>query len=128
MNAEGSAYPPQDPLATGLKGRCPRCGGGQLFSGFLTLAKRCEACGLDFSFADSADGPAFFIMTAVGFVVAAAAVVMELAYMPPVWVHVVLWGPLILLLSLLLLRPLKGVMVAQQFARQAREGSIRHDD
>lgn len=122
-----TSHPLQDPVTTGLKGRCPRCGEGALFSGFLTLAPRCEACGLDFGFADSADGPAFFIMTAVGFVVAAAAVIVELAYTPPVWVHVVLWGPLILVLSLLLLRPLKGLLVAQQYLRQAREGRIHRD-
>src|SRR3712207_9462881 len=53
------------PYATGLAGCCPRCGKGKLFRGFLALAPRCEVCGLDFGFADSADGPAFFIMSIV---------------------------------------------------------------
>ena len=70
MTKDSALYQPQQPIPTGLRGRCPRCGEGRLFAGFLRLAPRCEACGLDYSFADSADGPAFFVMTAVGFVVA----------------------------------------------------------
>ena len=58
------------PVMRGLAGRCPRCGKGKLFDGFLTLRPRCEACGLDYSFADSADGPAFFVMFFAGFIVA----------------------------------------------------------
>jgi len=49
-------------LKYGLKCRCPECGQGRLFNGFLTLAPRCEVCDLDYSFADPADGPAFFVM------------------------------------------------------------------
>ena len=55
-------YPPLPPMQTGIRGRCPRCGQGHLFKGFLTLAPQCEACGLDYSFADPADGPAFFVI------------------------------------------------------------------
>ena len=123
--AEDSAhFAPQEPVATGLKGRCPRCGQGRLFSGYLTLAPSCSACGLEFSFADSADGPAFFIMTAVGFIVAGAALVVEIAHSPPIWVHVVLWGPLVLILCLGLLRPLKGMLVALQYSNRAGQGRI----
>ena len=117
-------HPPQEPVSTGLKGRCPRCGQGRLFAGFLTLAPSCAACGLDFSFADAADGPAFFIMTAVGFIVAGAALLVEIAYSPPIWVHAVLWGPLVLVLCLALLRPLKGVLVGLQYANRAEQGRI----
>ena len=92
----------------GLWGRCPRCGKGKLFAGFLALAPRCEHCGLDFSFADSADGPAFFVMFISGFIVAGSALAVEITYAPPYWVHAVLWGPLILLVTLLPLRALKG--------------------
>ena len=116
-----------NPFATGLKGRCPRCGEGKLFSGFLTLAPRCPSCGLDYGFADSADGPAFFIMTAVGFIVAGAALLVEIAYSPPIWVHVVLWGPLALILCLGLLRPLKGVLVALQYANRAEPGRLHRE-
>ncbi len=124
MTDDQALYPPQEPFATGLRARCPRCGEGRLFDGFLKLAPECKACGLDFSFADSADGPAFFIVTAVGFIVAGAALLVEISYSPPIWVHVVLWGPLVLVLCLGLLRPLKGVMVALQYANRAEQGRI----
>src|SRR5687768_4268371 len=106
-------------IAAGLKGCCPRCGHGRLFSGFLTLQPRCAACGLDFGFADSADGPAVFVILIVGFVVAGAALLVEIAWAPPIWVHAVLWGPLVLILCLGLLRPFKGVLVALQFSHRA---------
>ena len=61
------AYPPISPLKTGIRCRCPRCGEGALFDGFLKLKPRCNACGLDYKFADSADGPAVFIMLIAGF-------------------------------------------------------------
>ena len=124
MIVDGAQHAPQQPVPTGLKGRCPRCGQGRLFSGFLTLAPSCSACGLDYGFADSADGPALFIMTAVGFIVAGAALIVEIAHSPPIWVHVVLWGPLVLILCLGLLRPLKGMLVALQFANRAEQGRI----
>ena len=95
-----------------------------MFDGFLRLAPACRACGLDFGFADSADGPAFFVVTAVGFIVAGAALLVEVAYSPPVWVHVVLWGPLVVVLCLALLRPLKGLLVALQYAHRAEQGRI----
>ena len=124
MTDDQAHHAPQPAIATGLKGRCPRCGEGRLFSGFLTLAPHCEACGLDYGFADSADGPAVFVILIVGFLIAGAALVVELAYAPQIWVHVVLWGPLVLVLSLGLLRPLKGLAVALQYANQARQGEI----
>jgi uncharacterized protein (DUF983 family) len=61
------------PIMRGLRCRCPRCGKGKLFDGFLTMAPRCEHCGLDYSFVDTADGPAFFVMFISGFVVVFAA-------------------------------------------------------
>jgi uncharacterized protein (DUF983 family) len=66
----------------GLFGRCPRCGKGALFAGFLNVAPRCDSCGQDFTFADSADGPAFFVMSFAGFVVVLAALVVEVVYQP----------------------------------------------
>lgn len=117
-------HPPQPPFATGLKGRCPRCGEGPLFDGFLKTVPRCAVCGLDLGFADSADGPAFFIMSFVGLVVVVAAFIVEFTIQPPYWVHAVLWIPSILVLSLLFLRPAKGVMIALQYRHDAREGRL----
>jgi len=117
-------YPPMSPLSTGLAGRCPRCGQGQLFNGFLTTAPSCRACGLDFDFADAGDGPAVFIMMFVGFLVVGAALVVELKFEPPIWVHMVLWLPLVLVLALGILRPLKGFMIALQYQTRSREGRL----
>ena len=87
-------------ILKGLRCRCPRCGKGKLFQGFLTLAPRCEACGLDYAFIDTADGPAFFVMFIAGFIVAGSALAVEMAVPPPYWVHAVLWIPLILLTTI----------------------------
>jgi uncharacterized protein (DUF983 family) len=127
MTDNQALYPPQPPIATGLRARCPRCGEGRLFDGFLTLAPSCRACGLDFSFADAADGPAVFVILIVGFIIAGAALLVEVAWSPPIWVHVVLWGPLVLILCLGMLRPLKGVLVALQYAHRAEQGRLDSD-
>ena len=68
------------PLLTGIRGRCPRCGEGKLFRGFLKLASRCDVCGLNYGFADPADGPAFFAMTAMSFPVVGLALWFDAAY------------------------------------------------
>jgi uncharacterized protein (DUF983 family) len=128
MSEDKALYAPQNPFAVGMLGRCPRCGEGRLFAGFLTLQPRCANCGLDFGFADAGDGPAQFVILIVGFIVAGAALVTEVAYSPPLWVHFVLWGPLVLILCLGMLRPLKGVLVALQFKHRAEEGRIHHGD
>jgi len=113
---------PPPPISTGLRGRCPRCGRGRLFEGFLSLKPRCEVCGLEYAFADSGDGPAFFVMSIVGLVVVALAMWVEFAYEPPMWVHMALWLPLTVALSLALVRPLKGAMIALQYRHKAEEG------
>ena len=113
------------PVSTGLRGLCPRCGRGRLFAGFLALKPRCEVCGLDFAFADSGDGPAFFVMSIVGFVVVALAMYVEFAYEPPLWVHAALWLPLVLALSLALVRPAKGLLIALQYRHKAEEGRLK---
>jgi uncharacterized protein (DUF983 family) len=115
-------------VVSGLLGRCPRCGRGRLFQGFLALRPRCERCGLDYSFADSADGPAFFVMFLSGFIVAGSALAVEILYSPPYWVHAVLWGPLILVTTLLPLRPMKGLLIALQYHHQAAEGRFTGGD
>jgi len=112
------------PFVAGLTCRCPRCGKGKLFQGFLSLRPRCEACGLDYNFADAGDGPAVFIILLAGFIVVGCALVVEFKYAPPLWVHAMLWGPLILATTLLPLRPMKGLMIALQFHHKAAEGRL----
>ena len=116
---------PLSPVSTGLRGRCPRCGRGHLFQGYLTLRPACESCGLDFGFADSGDGPAFFVMSLVGIVVVFCAMLVEFNYEPPLWVHVALWLPLTLGLSLALVRPAKGLLIALQYTNRAAEGRLK---
>jgi uncharacterized protein (DUF983 family) len=116
------------PIVAGLSACCPRCGKGKLFKGFLALRPRCEHCGLDFSFADSADGPAFFVMFVSGFIVAGSALAVEIAYAPPYWVHALLWAPLILLTTLVPLRPVKGLLIALQYHHKAAEGRFSAGD
>jgi uncharacterized protein (DUF983 family) len=111
-------------MVAGVSCRCPRCGRGKLFNGFLTLAPRCEVCGLDYSFADSGDGPAVFIILLAGIVVVGAALVTEALYHPPYWVHAALWLPLILIVTLGPLRPAKGLMIALQYFHKAQEGQL----
>jgi uncharacterized protein (DUF983 family) len=115
---------PHNPILSGLLGRCPRCGQGKLFRGFLTVRPRCEACGLDYGFIDSGDGPAFFVISFAGVVVVAAALIVEVMYQPPFWLHAALWGPLILVTTLAPLRPLKGLLIALQYRHQAAEGRL----
>ena len=108
-------------IVAGLSCRCPHCGQGKLFSGFVTLRPGCEACGLDYSFADAGDGPAVFIMFLAGFIVVGAALVTEIEYRPPYWVHAALWLPLILIVTLGPLRSMKGLMIALQYHHKAEE-------
>ena len=117
-------YPPVSPFSAGMRGRCPRCGTGKLFDGYLTPAKKCNACDLDFSFGDAGDGPAVFIILIVGFIVVGLALWVEISFQPDYWIHAVLWLPLGIILPLALLRPAKGLLLCQQYAKDAQEGRL----
>jgi uncharacterized protein (DUF983 family) len=108
----------------GLACKCPRCGEGKLYSGFLTLAPRCEVCDLDYAFIDAGDGPAVFIIMIAGFIVVGAALVVEMKYQPPFWVHAALWGPLIMATTLLPLRSMKALLIDLQYHHKAAEGQL----
>jgi uncharacterized protein (DUF983 family) len=124
MNDDKAIWPPVEPIAAGIKGRCPRCGEGRLFSGFLTVAPRCGNCGLDYSFADAGDGPAVFVILIIGFIVVGSALWMEVTLNPPLWLHVLLWIPLTIVLSLAGLRIAKGVLITLQYRNKAAEGRL----
>ena len=121
MADANQTYDPPLPIISGLTCRCPRCGKGKLFSGFLQMAPSCEACGLDFSFADPADGPAFFVMTAIGMIVIAVFTWVEVVYHPPIWFHIVTVLPALIIGCLGTLRPVKAWLVASQFFHKAEE-------
>jgi uncharacterized protein (DUF983 family) len=124
MSPDGQNYPPISAISAGLSGRCPRCGDGRLFSGFISVAPRCEVCGLDYSFADAGDGPAVFVALFGGFIVLGAALWTEIVYQPPIWVHMAVFLPLTLVVCLGLLRPLKGVLIALQYRNKAELGRL----
>jgi uncharacterized protein (DUF983 family) len=124
---DGAFYRPVDPVKTGLRGCCPRCGHGKLFKGFLTLKPKCSACGLDYAFADAGEGPAVFVMLIVGFFIIGMALWFDARFAPPVWLHALIWIPLAIILSLVLLRKMKGVMIALQYRHNASEGRIDRD-
>lgn len=119
-----SSYPPLAPLETGLWGRCPRCGKGHLFRGFLTLADRCEVCDLDYDFADPADGPAFFVMCFACIPAVLLALWIDAEFAAPWWAHLFTSLPFLLLTCILPLRPLKGWLVASQYFYKAGEGRL----
>ncbi len=112
------------PFTSGLKCRCPRCGEGALYSGFLTTRPHCQSCGLDYNFADAGDGPAVFVILFIGFLIVGLALYVEFTFEPPYWVHALLWLPLTLITALTLLRPLKATLIALQYTNNAREGEI----
>jgi uncharacterized protein (DUF983 family) len=109
------------PFIAGALGRCPNCGDGPLFSGFLRVAPRCAKCGFDLTRADSGDGPAVFVIFIAGFIAAFGVLFTEIAYRPPLWVEAAVWLPVAVAICLALLRPLKGLMIAAQFANRASQ-------
>lgn len=118
-----TGFPPASPMAA-LRGRCPRCGEGRLFDGFVSIRPRCGACGLDFAFADAGDGPAVFVSLIGGFVVLGLALIVEFRFEPPFWVHLAIFLPLTLVVCVGMLRPLKGLLIGLQYRNAAGEGRL----
>jgi len=114
-------FPPISPLWTGLSCRCPRCGRGKLFDGLLTVTSKCAACDLDFAPHDSGDGPAFFVIVLLSALVIPPVFVLENMVRPPMWVHALIWPPLIVVLALILLRPMKAILVALHYRNLKHE-------
>lgn len=109
-------------VEVGLKGLCPRCGASTLFAGFIRFADRCRACGLQFSAFNVGDGPAAFLTLIVGTIVCIGAITLELTVHPPFWVHVVLWVPLTLAMTMGMLRIAKAMLIASEYRNRAGEG------
>ena len=120
-----SSVLPVDPLAPrktseailrGARLRCPSCGEGPLYSRYLKVADACSSCGEELHHHRADDAPAYFTITIVGHIVIAGVLILERLYSPETWVHMVLWLPLTLLLSLALLPVIKGALVGLQWA------------
>lgn len=112
---EGPSPSVPSPFRSGLLCRCPRCGEGRLYSGLLTVADHCASCGFDLRAHDSGDGPTVFVILILGAVVVALALLTESAFAPPLWLHAVLWPPLILGGAFAMLRIFKALLIALQY-------------
>jgi uncharacterized protein (DUF983 family) len=123
MSGADPTYPPLSPLATALQCRCPRCGKGKLYGGLLSVAPVCAQCGLDLKAQDAGDGPAVFVVLILGALVVALALLVEVMFAPPMWVHIVLWTPTIFGGAILMLRPLKAWLIAMQYRHHLLGGA-----
>ncbi len=126
INSTGEEWPKLPPARTGILGRCPRCGVGHLFGGFLKLRASCEHCGLSYGFADPADGPAFFVICFGCIPSVIFTLWLQVHFDPPYWVHLVTSLPFVLLTCIVPLRPLKGWLVCSQFFYKAEEGRLAY--
>jgi uncharacterized protein (DUF983 family) len=117
-----SDWPPLSSLSTGLAVRCPRCGRGRLFDGLLKIHPACGECGLDLRGHDAGDGPAVSVILGLGAVMMGLVLWVEFRFGPPVWVHLALWTPVVIALTILPLRLIKGVLVAQQYRHRSTAG------
>jgi uncharacterized protein (DUF983 family) len=115
---------PQGAIRAVFHGCCPRCGRGSLFRGYLNIAPCCAACGLDYSTFDPGDGPAVFVILIVGFLVAGGALIVEVAFRPPYWVHAAIWLPAIFILAFGFLRLVKSILVVLQYKHRAGEARL----
>ncbi|MGK2910088.1 MAG: DUF983 domain-containing protein [Sphingobium sp.] len=106
------------------KGLCPQCGARTLFAAPIRFAPRCSACGLDFDQFNVGDGPAAFLTMIVGAIVVILALVLEFKVHPPLWVHMILWTPLIVAAVMGALRVVKGALLILEYRNKAREGRI----
>ena len=110
-------------LQVAIAGDCPRCGAHTLFSGWVRFADKCRACGLDFSSFNVGDGPAAFLIFVVGTITVVGALLLDGAFSPPWWVHLI-WAPIAAALTIAGLRVSKGWLLAQEYRHRAREGRI----
>jgi uncharacterized protein (DUF983 family) len=115
LSEESRNFAPVSAVRAAFLCRCPRCGEGRLFSGLLTVRPACPVCGLDFSAEDAGDGPAVFVILFLGLIVVGLAAWVEIKFEPPIWVHLLLWTPLILVGAIAMLRPLKAGLIALQY-------------
>jgi uncharacterized protein (DUF983 family) len=113
--------PAVSPLQAGLKARCPRCGQGRLYRQMLTPGDNCPVCHLDYSFIDSGDGPAVFVILILGFVILGLALIVESSFHPPLWMQAILWIPTIIVACWWALRFTKALMIALQYKTKARQ-------
>jgi uncharacterized protein (DUF983 family) len=117
--APGEPVPPREiktAMLRGLRQKCPACGKGPLFRKYLKVTDVCPVCSEELFHQRADDAPPYFTMVIVAHVVVGGILMLEEAYAPPSWVHLVLWLPLTVILSLTLLPRVKGALVGLQWA------------
>jgi uncharacterized protein (DUF983 family) len=110
------ARPIWSAMKRGFMCRCPKCGEGRLFRSFLKTVDRCESCGEEMFHHRADDLPAYLVVVIVGHVVVSAFMAVEATSTLSTWEHLAIWVPLTILMSLALLRPVKGAVVGLQWA------------
>lgn len=111
--------PPRDlkrAMLRGFFGRCPKCGEGKMFRAFLKVNDYCPSCGEALHHQRADDFPPYIVMLIVGHVIVPVVLAVEMAFAPAYWIHALLWAPLAIVSTLLLLTPVKGTIVAIQWA------------
>lgn len=103
-------------IRRGFKLRCPNCGEGRLFRAFLKVADKCPKCGEELFHHRADDAPPYFTILIVGHVVVPLMLAVEMKYMPPMWLHLLIWPTLTVIMSLILLPRIKGAVVGIQWA------------
>jgi uncharacterized protein (DUF983 family) len=103
-------------ILRGLWSRCPACGQGHMFRRYLKVADQCPSCGEALHHHRADDAPPYFTIAIVGHIVVGLMLAVEIAYRPPLWLHAAIWLPLTVILALVLLPPIKGALVALQWA------------
>lgn len=123
--APGPAAPNTADLKAAALGRCPRCGKGRLFRKFVEFRDKCDVCGLPFAAFNVGDGAVVFLILILNTIGLVGAVTLELSAHPPYIVHVLIWPPLLIALTILGLRVGKALLLALEYRHDAREGEIR---
>ncbi|MEM6667068.1 MAG: DUF983 domain-containing protein [Pseudomonadota bacterium] len=103
-------------MARGARGRCPSCGTGKLFRGYLKVSDTCPACGEEMHHHRADDAPPYFTIMLVGHIIVPALLVVERTSQPPLWLLFAIFLPLATIMCLLALQPIKGALVGLQWA------------
>jgi uncharacterized protein (DUF983 family) len=112
----------------GLLGHCPNCGKGSMFRGYTTVNEACPSCGEVLSHQRADDFPPYITMFITGHIIVGSMLLVERAWHPDLWIHMAIWLPLTLILSLGLLRPVKGAIIGLQWALYMHGFNPRHGE
>lgn len=104
-----------------LFGLCPQCGNKTLFAGPGRFADTCSDCGLDIASYNVGDGPAALLTMVIGALIIVLALMLDSAFRPPFWVHVIIWVPFTAALTFITLRMAKAALLAAEHRNRARE-------